>query len=118
MGNDNDSEFLKLKMEKEIRMASSKLSDRIAKDCGYRKNDKDKGVGKSLARDLYDADVISKETKDAIFDGVDRRNDLEHPYGKQKTDANSNLSKKDAKTFSNAVKEIEKKVSADIDITF
>lgn len=107
---DNDTKLLKLEMID----TGSKLSDGIAKDCGY----KGEGAGKSLAKDLYEAGAISKETKDSVFDGVDKRNDIAHSHGKQKTDANSNLSKKDAKTFSNAVKEIEKKVSADIDITF
>lgn len=92
----------------------SELSDKIAKDNGY----KSERGGKSIAEDLYKVGVISKETKDAVIDGVDKRNDLGHIYGKQKTDVSTNISESDVADFSNAVDEISEILKDDIDITF
>jgi uncharacterized protein YutE (UPF0331/DUF86 family) len=110
MGNSKNSKLLK----QDVLDTGSKLSDRIAKDCGYNGN----GSGKALAEDLYKVGAISEETKDAIIEGVDKRNDIGHPYGKQKTDVNTNISETDVTKFSNAVNEIEKITSNDLDITF
>ena len=92
----------------------SELSDKIAKESGY----EGVGSGKALAKDLYTAGVISKETKDALLEGVDKRNDIGHPYGKQKTDVNTNISKSDVTKFSDAVDEVSNKVADDIDMNF
>ena len=92
----------------------SELSDKIAKDSGY----KSEGCGKSIAKDLYKVGVISKETRDAVIDGVDKRNDLAHPFGKQKTDVSTSISESDVADFSNAVDEIGEILKDDIDITF
>lgn len=92
----------------------SELSDKIAKDSGY----KGEGSGKSIAKDLYKVGVLSKETKVAVINGVDKRNDLAHPYGKQKTDVSTNISESDVTDFSNAVDEIDELLKGDIDISF
>ncbi len=110
MGNKKNSDTLK----QDIINTGSELSDKIAKDNGY----KGEGAGKALAKDLYNVGVISKGTRDDLNRGVDQRNDLAHPCGKQRTDVNTNISSSDASKFSNAVNEVANKLAGDIDIKF
>ena len=98
MNNDKKSDSLKRRIEE----TGSKLSDKLAKESGYT----GEACGKKLAKDLCKAKAISKETKEAVIEGINKRNAHAHPYGKQKTDVNKNIDDSDVSDFSNAVDEI------------
>ena len=109
MGNEN-TDSLKITLINKV----SELSDELAKGAGYKYG----GAAKALATDLCDARVISKETKDALFEAVEKRTDLAHPRGEQKTDVNTYISTSDVIKVSDAVDEVANKLAGDIDMNF